>query len=431
MKTFWYGNIKFLPPSRVSNFPDFFDGSSLPPKYLTPDAEARAHVNPSYIHHQQQDSLIVAWLLASMSAPMLTKMVGLNTSIEIWQKLKIYFASQSRTRIKKLKLQLKNTKNDKSISTYILEIQKTVDSLAAIGSPISDADHIEAILDGLPADYDAFVAWVLSRIDLYSVEEIEALLLAHEERLEKQADSVMQVNASTASWNNNRGSQDRGGRARSRSYSSTRGGRSSTLNNSSHQLWQSSPQSQNNTRLQCQICSKYGHTAPNCWHRFDQKYQPSIHLHNSQVSSSNMDICDQLSSISSMPDLLWYPDSGVSHHITNDPTSYTSKTHYTASELLKLGNVAGLTITHNGSTNLSSLPYSSKFVLNNLFHVPRITKNLLSVSQFAKDNCVFFEFYSHHCNVKHQVTKEILLQGQLKERHLCFSNATKTSISYG
>ena len=182
------------------HFFHFLDGTPAPPKFLTQSAAESSIINPAYVHHQQQDNLIVAWLLGSMSSPMLTKMVGLRTSAAIWKKLTIYFASQSRARVKKLKLQLKVSKKDRSISTYILDIKKIVDSLAAIGSPLSDADHIEAILDGLPDDYDGFVTSILSRTEPYTIEEIEAFLLAHEERLEKhkQADNVFQVHATTS-----------------------------------------------------------------------------------------------------------------------------------------------------------------------------------------------------------------------------------------
>ena len=38
--------------------------------------------------------------------------------------------------------------------------------------------------------------------------------------------------------------------------------------------------------------------------------------------------------------------------------------------------------------------------LNNFLHVPSITKNLLSASQFAKDNSVFVEFHSDKCLAK-------------------------------
>jgi hypothetical protein len=42
---------------------------------------------------------------------------------------------------------------------------------------------------------------------------------------------------------------------------------------------------------------------------------------------------------------------------------------------------------------------------------PNISKNLLSVSKFAKDNNVFFEFHPHYCYVKTQDSKHILLEG--------------------
>ncbi|MCI60243.1 hypothetical protein A2U01_0081498, partial [Trifolium medium] len=29
-----------------------------------------------------------------------------------------------------------------------------------------------------------------------------------------------------------------------------------------------------NADIQCQVCSKWGHAAFNCWHRFNQQYQP-------------------------------------------------------------------------------------------------------------------------------------------------------------
>lgn len=51
--------------------------------------------------------------------------------------------------------------------------------------------------------------------------------------------------------------------------------------------------------------------------------------------------------------------------------------------------------------------------LKNLLLVPSITKNLVSVSQFARDNNVFFEFHPDMCFVKSQVSSKILLQGSL------------------
>jgi histone deacetylase 1/2 len=56
---------------------------------------------------------------------------------------------------------------------------------------------------------------------------------------------------------------------------------------------------------------------------------------------------------------------------------------------------------------------STTLKLNNMLHVPSITKNLVSVSQFARDNNVFFEFHSNVCYVKSQDSSRILLKGHL------------------
>ena len=55
-----------------------------------------------------------------------------------------------------------------------------------------------------------------------------------------------------------------------------------------------------------------------------------------------------------------------------------------------VGNGSGLQIYHVGNSLFKSNLSTHSFTLNNLLHGPHITKNLLSVSQFAKDNRVFF-----------------------------------------
>lgn len=60
-----------------------------------------------------------------------------------------------------------------------------MDKLALVGHFIIDADHIEAIFNGLLEEYDTFVILVNSRPESYTVAEIESLLLAQKVRIEK------------------------------------------------------------------------------------------------------------------------------------------------------------------------------------------------------------------------------------------------------
>ena len=182
----------------------YLDGSAQPSRPLAAADGSSPSSNSAYSFYKQQDSLIIAWLLASMTVPFLTKMVGLELSSQIWSTLNTYFASNTRAQIKNYKLRLKTSKNDRTVSAYLLEIKKTIDSLAAIGAPVTVEDHVEAILDGLSEDYDPFVASIMSRSEPYTTNEIEALLLAQEERLDKHRlhdPLTSPVTAAFASWN--------------------------------------------------------------------------------------------------------------------------------------------------------------------------------------------------------------------------------------
>lgn len=111
-------------------------------------------------------------------------------------------------------------------------------------------------------------------------------------------------------------------------------------------------------------------------------------------------------------DSAWYTDSRASNHVTNDLANLNIAFEFQGNSKLQIGNGTGLLISHVGNSHLRNSFLNSKpFVLKNLLHVPKITKNLLSVSQFAKDNSVFFEFHFSICLVKDQVTQQVLLKG--------------------
>ncbi|KAL4275526.1 hypothetical protein AHAS_Ahas20G0116000 [Arachis hypogaea] len=59
---------------------------------------------------------------------------------------------------------------------YVAKIKGIVDSLVAIGAPISHNDHIEALCDGLTEQYAPFVITVKAKSDMYTINEVEALL---------------------------------------------------------------------------------------------------------------------------------------------------------------------------------------------------------------------------------------------------------------
>jgi len=83
-----------------------------------------------------------------------------------------------------------------------------------------------------------------------------------------------------------------------------------------------------------------------------------------------------------------------------------------------LGNGETISITNIGK---GSIRGKRNLYLNNLLRVPQIKKNLLSVSQFVKDNNVYFEFHPKFCLVRDLLNQEILLQGRLDQGLYKFS----------
>ena len=101
--------------------------------------------------------------------------------------------------------------------------------------------------------------------------------------------------------------------------------------------------------------------------------------------------------------------------MTTDSNTLDVSDHYSSTGNVVLGNGQTLDRSNVGHTSFPSRKSSKSLYLTNVLHVPQITKNLISVAKFTQDNDVILEFDSHGCFVKDKKSKEILLQGSLKE----------------
>ena len=95
------------------------------------------------------------------------------------------------------------------------------------------------------------------------------------------------------------------------------------------------------------------------------------------------------------PNLNWYPDSGATHHLIVDLANLNVKIdEYHGPDQICIGNGLGLTVKQIGSTHLSTP--TSPFLLNDVLHVPHITKNLIFVHKFTTDTNILIEFHPTH-----------------------------------
>ena len=173
----------------------------------------------------------------------------------------------------------------------------------------------------------------------------------------------------------------------------------------------------------CQICGRTGHATIKCYHRFDLSFQGTQQStgNNFNGSGSNAQhgsyqaYQTKASTSRTSEDDNWYVDSGVTNHVTTNLQNLHLHQDYKGKGKLTVGNGSQLKISHIGDMFLNSSHPHKQLILHNTLHVPEIAKNLISISQFTKDNDVVIEFCSDCCLIKDKITKTILLEGALKQ----------------
>jgi hypothetical protein len=313
------------------------------------------------------------------------------------------FTAHSRARSMNIHYQLATLKKgDSSIVDYFYKFTYLTDTLATVDQPLPLHEALSFLLVGLESKYDSLVTSVKTQLHPMSLDDLYGHMLSHELRLAQHQPTIDLSNVS-ANFTNKSSSTcgGRGGRHPS-TFSSNRGGRSNFNPNRGRGRGQHS-YSYNYNRPVCQVCQKPGHTALQCYHRFDNSY----------TVESTPPMQALLATPQQAPDYNWYPDSGATHHVTHDLANLNIRAdEYQGSDQILVGNDKSLPIKHIRTTQLST-PTTS-FRLNNVLHVPDISNNLLSVHKFTNDTHTLIEFHPSLFHVKDLATRRLLLQGPSK-----------------
>ncbi|KAJ3704768.1 hypothetical protein LUZ61_008473 [Rhynchospora tenuis] len=427
----WKSQI--LPVLKGYGLIGFIDGSRQAPNQFINGANGAQSVNPEYETWIQQDQLILAWILSSVSTSILAQVVNCETSATLWSKIQQIYASQSIARELELKLQLQTSKKGaKSCLQFTQHMQTLADRLRSIGSEISDHELMMYILQGLGTEFDNFVTAVTMQDTPPSLTKLNNLLLAHEARIQANLNSLStsavhltdtssQNNPSQLSQevfysNNNQNRGFQGGRQNntasrgSQSFNQHNGGRNTF--NRGRGGYRGCGRGRQNASPKvdsvCQICELWGHTAVNCYHRFDIRYVGSTSTSTTPPPTNHQAM---IAEPTSTPTATWFLDSGATTHVTSDINNLSSAQPYNGADSVHIGNGMSLSISHKGCSSIGTSIRPIK--LNNVLVVAAITKNLLSISQLIKDNQVVVEFSLNYCLIKDLETNKILLRGTL------------------
>ncbi|KAI4388134.1 hypothetical protein MLD38_000492 [Melastoma candidum] len=126
-------------------------------------------------------------LFSALTPEPLSQVVYCKTSREVWETLKNCYESTSTTRIINLRTQMQQLRKEgRSMQQYLSSLKSLANQLGAVGEPVKYSDYLWYMLEGLPAEYDAVVTAVYSRVDQPSIDEVQNLLVNFEMRLERR-----------------------------------------------------------------------------------------------------------------------------------------------------------------------------------------------------------------------------------------------------
>lgn len=90
-----------------------------------------------------------------------------------------------------------------------MRIQALADALTAIGDHVSEKEHPDVILEGLPEEFESTISVVSNKFEPLSIDEVATLLLSHEARLDKfRKKAIASANVAVSVMNSASSSKD-------------------------------------------------------------------------------------------------------------------------------------------------------------------------------------------------------------------------------
>lgn len=116
--------------------------------------------------------------------------------------------------------------------------------------------------------------------------------------------------------------------------------------------------------------------------------------------------------MTNVPDPAWYLDTDASNHITPDLNNLSLHTPYIGPVKVAVRRGQTLPIQHMGFGMISNPSFQLK--LNEVFHVPQISANLLLVQQLTKGNDCIISFDANTYSVQDKQMNRVIYRGSSK-----------------
>ncbi|OMO59764.1 hypothetical protein CCACVL1_24626 [Corchorus capsularis] len=243
---------------------------------------------------------------------------------------------------------------------------------------VNEDELVIHILNGIGSEFKEIAAGIRARESYISFEELLYKMTDYESYLSRQNSADVFVHIANVAQKFHQSDRSRQGPKHSyfhKNFTST--DNYVQKRKSSHRLF-------------CQFCDRPGHTAKSCYqiHPKQNSSSPSAHVTTATTKPNNT----------------WLLETGASHHVTSYFRNLDLSDKYQGTDELIIGDGSGLNITHTGSLSIPTKAVS--FNLKSVLCVPKVNRNLCSVSKFYRTNNVSVEFYPFSYLVKDLQTRK-------------------------
>ena len=147
----------------------------------------------------KKDSKALVFLYQAVHETVFTRITVAKTSKEAWKTLKTTYQGMERVKTTKLQLLRKDFENlcmkeSDNIDSFFTHVIGLITQMRTHGETIEERRIVEKILRVLPSKFDAIVTTIEETKDLsnFSVDELHASLITHEQRLSRNENSSLE-----------------------------------------------------------------------------------------------------------------------------------------------------------------------------------------------------------------------------------------------
>lgn len=334
---------QITPQLRGADVFSYVHGTSPEPAKLlaAKDKDGKETFQPNPLHPiwVREDQQVLGYLLSNLSKEVLLMVTTITTAQPLWTTLAGMYSSQSLSRINNIRTSLINAqKGNQSATAYFASMRGLADELAAARKPIQDDELISYILHGMDLEYQPLVSALDTRVSPASLDEIFSMLSNFDQRMARFHSSGggrFKSSANVATRGRGDGSRYRGpsrGKGRSGGARTSSGGGISgggRRGNKGRRGGDSGRTRPDTPR--CQICGKPGHTAKDCWYRYDEDEDDS------QDDGKVATAADGSYGV----DTNWYLNSSATNHLTGELEKVTLREKYHGKDEIHTADGAG------------------------------------------------------------------------------------------